>query len=496
MSDIKAAIDGRNRFIFNVEYRFSRYNMNFRAFIAICAGKLVKLFCRIVHKGGTAKPGEIALRIYPELLTVLAKDVKCTVITGTNGKTTCTRIVEEGMHRAGLNCFANRSGANLIKGIATDFIDNSSITGKCRYEYAVLETDEAASVKVCLQLQPAVIFVTNLFRDQVDRFGGVEHTRDCIRAAIKNSPSSVLVLNADCPVTASLAEGVPNRSVFYGFSANAASKCGDPGVSDLKECINCGESYEYAYKTFSHLGGFRCPKCGAARPAAQYEVTDITEQSLSGSEFTIRAADTAASGTYASAGTGSSAPRLRVNLPAIYNIYNGIGSYAALRTAGADHTAAADALAEFKSGFGRMESLAIGKKGGKMILVKNDAGCNQVLRFLRNVTEPFVLSLYINNNVSDGVDISWLKDAEFEILKESSVKKIFVSGMRIEETYARLSDAGIPEEMMEKQPDCPTLIKTLNGSEDAVFIMPTYTGMMESRAEIIKQCGGTEFWEG
>lgn len=456
--------------------------MNFRAFIAILTGKAVRAFCRIVHRGGTAKPGKLALKICPDLLRVLSRNTKCVVITGTNGKTTCTRIVEEGFHKAGLSCFANRSGANLMEGIATDFIVNSSIFGKCRYEYAVLECDEAASKKVCLYLQPAVIFVTNLFRDQVDRFGGVLNTRDDIRIGIQNAPKALLCLNADCPVTASLAEGVPNQAVFFGINASAAAKCEGHGVSDLDGCVSCGEKYEYDYVTFSHLGAYRCPKCGAHRPDADYAVTDILSQSLSGSVIQLASPD--------------GEKKLHVNLPAVYNIYNAAGSYAAMRLAGVDASSAAAALAEFKCGFGRMEFFDIGKKGARMILVKNDAGCNQVIDFLTKVDEDFVLSVYLNNNISDGVDISWLESAEFERLLTSRVKYIYVSGMRADEMHDRLLRAGFTEEQMCVEKDCAKLIRTLGESEDTVFIMPTYTGMMETRAEIVKQFGGSDFWEG
>lgn len=460
--------------------------MNLKARTAILAGKLVRTGCRVLHRGGTAKPGEIALKIYPDLLSVLAEDVKCIAVTGTNGKTTCTRIIEDGLNRAGFSCFANRSGANLIEGIVTDFIVNSDWNGKCRYPYAVLETDEAASVKVFRQIKPEVILVTNLFRDQVDRFGGVKNTRDTIRKGISGSPDSVLVLNADCPVTSSLADHFSNQKVFFGFSEKASKDCGEKGFSDLTECIECGTSYEYDYVTFSHLGGYCCPKCGAHRPAAQFEVTDILSQTLSGSRISALVPSK----------DGSSGITLDINLPAVYNIYNALASFAALLSAGVASGSSADALAGFKCAFGRMESLPIGKKGGRMILVKNDAGCNQVLQFLHKTDEDFILSIYLNNNVSDGRDISWLEDVEFELLKSCKVKKIYVSGMRTEEMYDRLIRAGLPSELLEKQIDCKELIRELNRSEVPVFIMPTYTGMMETRAEIVRQCGGDEFWKG
>ena len=453
-----------------------------RAFTALLTGKAVRAFCRIVKRGGTAKPGKIALKICPDLLKVLSAGVKCTVITGTNGKTTCTRIVEEGFHDAGLRVFANRSGANLIEGITTDFIVNSSLSGKCRYDYAVLECDEAASKNVCLQLQPEVIFVTNLFRDQVDRFGDVTNTRDWIRAGVKNAPGAVLVLNGDCPVTASLAEGVTNRAVFYGFGKAAADKCTSPGVTDLSGCPECGGELAYDQVTFSHLGAWRCKKCGKARPQLNYAVEDVISESLTGSTVALR--------------DGKDMLTLAVNLPAMYNIYNAAGSYAALREAGVSAASAANAVKNFHCGFGRMEHFdTVGKKGAHMILVKNDAGCNQVLNFLSGAEEDFTLALYINNNISDGRDISWLEAAAFEILTNSRAKHIYVSGMCADAVYERLRKAGLSEELITVQKNCAEFIRTLGQSENHVFIVPNYTGMMETRSEIVKQFGGTEFWE-
>lgn len=456
--------------------------MTVRSYIALAAGKLLRAFCRLVHRGGTGLPGRIALKICPDLPRILSNGVRSVVITGTNGKTTCTRIVEDGFHAAGLSCFANRSGANLIEGITTDFIVNCSMSGKCRYDWAILETDEAASKNVCLQLQPVLILVTNLFRDQVDRFGGVVNTRDAIRTGIKNAPGAVLCLNADCPVTASLAEDVPNRAVFYGLEKAAAEKCGGHGVSDLDGCISCGGKYEYSYVTFSHLGGWICPDCGRSRPEPDYAVEDILSFDISGSRVALRCP--------------GGKRELSVNLPAAYNIYNAAGSFAALCEAGIDPDTAAMAPAEFKCGFGRMESFKLGKQGARMILVKNDAGCNQVIDFLTRMEDSFMLAIYLNNNISDGVDISWLENAEFERLTESKAVKIFASGMRASELYDRLLRAGIAEDRIIREDSCSALIDELSGSEYPVFIMPTYTGMMETRAEIIRRCGGTDFWEG
>ena len=447
-----------------------------RAFFAILLGKAVKLFCKIVNKGGTAMPGRLALKLYPELLAYMAKDVSCIVVTGTNGKTSSCRMVEEGFRQAGLDYLANVSGANLIEGITTDFIANSDLGGKCRKKWAVLETDEAASREVCRQLQPKVVFVTNIFVDQVDRFGGVKNTRDWILSGAKNAPDAILCLNADDSVSASIAKLCDNRTVFYGFEESAMDGRAPGGSSDVEDCVFCGETLGMSYRSFSHLGGFSCPGCGYARPAADYSVSEICTENFKGTEFILNG------------------EKVRVNLPALYNVYNACGAIAALESAGISHEDAVRAMDVFKGSFGRMEQLNLGKQGTTMILVKNGAGCDQVLTFLAKEEEPFVLSIYLNNNISDGQDISWLEGVDFESLKSTPVSKIYVSGMRTEEMYARLVKAGLEDRLI-KEPNCGSLITELGKSELPVIILPTYTGMMETRTEIIRRCGGEQFWE-
>lgn len=456
--------------------------MKFKIIIATATAKVLRFICRLLHRGGTGLPGRIALRIYPQLLSVLSEGVDCVIVTGTNGKTTSVRMIEEGFKRSALSYFANLAGANLIEGITTDFIMNSSLGGKCRKKYAVLETDEFASKEVCRQIQPKVIYVTNLFMDQVERFGGVSGTRDGIRTAIKNAPEAVLVLNADDSVSSSLALGVPNKAVFFGIGKDTAEKYGYSGSSDVKECIECGAVLDFDYMTFSHLGGFRCPNCGHSRPDCDYTASEIISHDMDSSRVCVSHSgkDTV----------------LDINLPEMYNIYNALGAFAAMEQIGLGESTAADALANFRCGFGRMELFPrLGSKGGRMVLIKNGAGCDQVLEYLKRYDEPFKLVIYLNNNVSDGVDISWLDTANFEVLNDCNADYIYLAGMRRKEVYERLLKAGIPEGKMTVMDDCRELIGQLRLSDKPVFILPTYTGMMETRSEIVRQCGGKEYWE-
>lgn len=457
--------------------------MSFRAIIAIILCKLLRFVSRVLHRGGTAMPGRFALKVCPELLGLLTRDVKVVAITGTNGKTTSARMIETAFENEGLSYFANRSGANLISGITTEFVMNSTLSGKCRKEYAVIECDEAAAVRVFGQLRPQVIVVTNLFRDQLDRYGEVTHTLENIRTAVKAVPEALLCLNADCSLTSSLALDLPNKVVYFGIENGAAPSHEATELSDASHCIRCKAEYEYDYISYGHLGGFRCPNCGYSRHAADYAVTDIVEQSSNGSTVVISAR--------------GEKRIVNINLPAMYNIYNAAGAYAAIVEMGLGADAAVRALGEFKCGFGRMEQFKLGGGGTKMMLVKNPAGCNQVVEFLQNVKEKFVLVICLNDRGADGTDISWIWDVDFEALTKlgGSLQRVIVSGDRAGDMRVRIKYAGIDDGCIETERDYTKLVQWIASQELPVYIMPTYTAMLELREAVIKECGGSEFWE-
>ena len=457
--------------------------MNLRAILAILLCKALRLVSRLLHRGGTAMPGRWALKLCPNLLELLAKDVKSVAITGTNGKTTSARMIEQAFSEKGLNYFANRSGANLISGITTEFVMNATLTGKPLKEYAVIECDEAAARKVFSQLKPRVVVVTNLFRDQLDRYGEVTHTLENIRVAMQGAPEAVLCLNADCSLTASLADDLPNRVVYFGIDQGAAPSRPKPEISDATHCIRCKTEYEYDYISYGHLGGFRCPKCGYRRHKADFAVTDITEQRADGSTVVMDIQGTRRI--------------VNVNLPAMYNIYNAVGAVTAAVEMGLDADTAVKALADFQCGFGRMEQFKLGKAGARMMLVKNPAGCNQVIEFLENIKEKFILVVCLNDRGADGTDVSWIWDADFEGLTSlgSYLDRVIVSGDRAGDMRVRIKYAGIPDEHISMQRNYEELVRWIEKQELPVFIMPTYTAMLELRQVVIKHCGGADFWE-
>ena len=458
-------------------------NLSFRALFALWTCKLLRAVSRLLNRGGTALPGRVAQKIYPDLLSRLSGSVNTVAVTGTNGKTTCSRIIEEAFREAGLAFFANRSGANLMSGVLTEFVMNAGAFGQMKKKYAVIECDEAAARTVFGQLKPQVIVVTNLFRDQLDRYGEITHTLSNIREGIRNVPEAVLCLNADCSLTASLAgDGLVNPVIWYGIEGSAGFSASSAVLSDASHCIRCKTEYEYDYHTYAHLGGFRCPKCGYRRPQADYAVEKILSANDSSSKVLFR--------------EPAGETKLTINLPAVYNLYNAAAAAAAVETVGIAPEICHRALSEFACGFGRMESFPLAG-GTRMILVKNPAGCTQALQYLSGIDKDYVLVVCLNDHSADGTDVSWIWDAEFEQLeaRKDRIRKLFVSGDRAQDMRVRLKYAGLPDERITVQTDSGALVEALKQETLPLYILPTYTAMLALRGEIVHRCGGTEFWE-
>ena len=502
----------------------------FQRVLAVAACKAVRKFLRLRGSGGTALPGKAAMLFCRNILEVTSSGMEIVVVTGTNGKTTTSRMLEHAIAEEG-TCLANRSGANLLSGITAEFTCSADWLGKPRKQYAVVECDEAALKQVVPLLHPKVIVVTNLFRDQLDRYGEVMHTLEEIRRGIEKAPESILCLNADCSLTASLADSreIPGTdcadcgrgsTVFHAGPASAsrtssptihpvsspavppASCRTDPAqkrifwfglntplgeqkdvpLSDAKYCIRCGTAYQYRYHTYAHLGSFYCPACGYQRPEPDTAVLEILEMTASDSRVRIMA--------------GGREFETAVSLPAVYNLYNAMAAVCAGLAFGLDAERMCSSLADVHSGFGRMETFRLGETQGQMILVKNPAGCDQALSFITNLPEERDLYFGLNDRTADGHDISWIWDVDFEkTIHRPCIRNIYVFGDRAEDLRLRLKYADVPAEKITYLPDSPALLKKLHESRRPVWILPNYTAMLSLREELGKEEGMKAFWE-
>lgn len=449
------------------------------------------LICRFVHfvlqkmgRGATTMPGRVALKVKRNILSDLSKDVKVIIVTGTNGKTTSCRIIEEGLKKAGKTYFINKSGANLITGITSSFIMNSTVTGKKKYDYAIVECDENAFREVSRYIHCDVVLVTNVFRDQLDRYGEVTHTLNAIKESVKNLPNAVICLDADCSLTYSMSREIPNKIVTFGVDVPFDENAKAPEISDAKYCIFCKNEYDYTYHTYGHLGGFVCKKCGYKRPQPDFSVKSVEELKQN---YSVVTAD-----------FDGDINLVKINIGGAYNVYNAIGCAAGLSSLGIDNKTIISALETFNGAFGRMEQFSSGDNKINVILVKNPAGFSQTMNFIKSVEEDFTLILSLNDNVADGRDISWIWDVDFcSIFEKTNLKNLYVTGKRCYDMAVRVKyegTGGRDIKIIENE-DYNKLVDIAVSQGNDVYIVPTYTSMMAMRPVIAKRLGGKEFWE-
>ena len=449
------------------------------------------LVCRIVHfvlqkmgRGATTLPGRIALKVRRNVLADLSKNVKVIIVTGTNGKTTSCRIIEEGLKTAGKTYFINKSGANLITGITSSFIMNSTVFGKNKYEYAIVECDENAFREVSRYIRCDVVLVTNVFRDQLDRYGEVTHTLNAIKESVKNLPNATVCLDADCSLTYSMSREIPNKIITFGVDVPFDNNSKAPEISDAKYCIFCKNEYEYTYHTYGHLGGFSCSHCGYSRPKVDFAVRSVEELKPNHSIVV--------------ASFNGNESIVKVNIGGAYNVYNAIGCAAGLSALGINEKDIISSLESFSGAFGRMEQFTSGDNKINIILVKNPAGFSQTMNFLKSIDDDFTLILSLNDNAADGRDISWIWDVDFsDIFKKSNVKDVYVTGKRCYDMAIRVKYEGVGNREIKviENENYDKLVDIAVSQGRDVYIVPTYTSMMTMRPTIAKRLGGKDFWE-
>lgn len=455
--------------------------MKIRTIFAALVCKLARAILRLFGEGGTSLPGILAMRIFPGVLGEVSRGMHVIMVTGTNGKTTTCRILKRAMDLDGKECLLNGSGANLLSGITTEFACHTDWRGNPKSGWAVIECDEGALREAAGRIQPEVIVVTNLFRDQLDRYGEVMTTRNKILEGIRRSPKSCLCLNADCPLTSTLAGEVSNPVLYYGVNVPFGSQ-EEREITDAKHCVRCGAELEYSFYTYAHMGHYRCPACGLARPDSDVSVSGIGRIGAGGSEVTIEE-----DGEEIPAGIG---------LPAVYNLYNALASLCAGKAAGMDRAALLEAARTTKAPFGRMEEFTLEGRKLQMILVKNPAGCNQAIEYVTGCGEDYGIIFCLNDRTADGHDISWIWDADFEkIIQDPHRKEIRVSGCRAEEMQLRLKYAGAEEDSILLEKDYARLTDSIGEGTRLQFILPNYTSMLEFRKVLAIRTGGEAFWK-
>lgn len=458
-----------------------------RQMMAIGAAKLASAASRYLRLGGgTAVPGLVAERIDPSLVRALASELGGSVlITGTNGKTTTARLLASAAEARGLKPVANRSGSNLMRGIGAALVQTANLSGRVQdgeSRLGLFEVDEATLPVAVANLRPDAILFTNLFRDQLDRYGEISRLAEIWRKLVsKLDERTVLLLNADDPSVAGLADGAKGSVVFFGLASELGSVQSLDHVADARWCPSCRAELCYESVSYGHLGGWRCSACKRERPNPQVEATRIEE---------IRG------GMRVSVSLPEGKFELELPLRGLYNAYNALAAAALSRELRLGLPAVQGGFASFTAAFGRQERLVFDGREVQVMLAKNPVGFNEVLRTITESQQELDIAFFLNDRIADGRDVSWIWDVDFEILV-GRIRSLVVSGTRGEEMALRLKYADVAWD--------PPVV---SGTEDALrrairatpiggclYLVPTYTAMLEVRHVLARWTGQKRFWE-
>lgn len=418
----------------------------------------IKTFSR---SDGTSFVGMAVLKFYPEFLTNCRSYIKekSITVTGTNGKTTTSGLISYILETSHQKVIHNLKGANMLTGVANVFALNLAPFRK--FDYSVIESDEAYLTKLYDYMPSDYLVVTNLFRDQLDRYGELATTAGFIKNAIDKNPNLKLVLNADDPLVATFDR--TKYAVFYGFEDvqyNCDYEHSSNAPAEIFNC-HCGEPLQYNKRFFAQEGHYFCPKCGYKRQACDYAAKAVIHNDFSEIIVTHNEIDY----------------KFRVNLVGLYNAYNALAAIALSFELGLNQAEIQKALDSFKSIFGRAEKRTINGHETLIQLIKNPTGASEVLK---TVDLNSNILIAINDNYADGRDISWLWDTDFEQLKNAN-KLVITSGIRAYDMAVRLKYAGIPQEKITVEPNLEKAIQLAASTEetDKITILPSYTALLK-----------------
>jgi UDP-N-acetylmuramyl tripeptide synthase len=417
---------------------------------------------KLLFKGGSNFPGKVALKFDKRILSHISKNYNVVLITGTNGKTTTTSLIYNVVKGSGKKVITNNTGANMLPGIISCFIENYSLNKGAEEKYAIIEVDEANLPLVTEFIKPKIITVTNLFRDQLDRYGEVYTTLKKILDGIVKTPETILMLNGDESLLGELT--LPNETVYYGFDCSLDNNRKIDINADAKFCKNCKSPYSYEFITYNHLGKFFCENCGYQRPELSHKVDKIMEQTPNGSEVSIDGME------------------YYINQPGTYNIYNALCAYSIAKKLNIHNSVISDVFKNASSSFGRQETLDINGKEVKIILVKNPAGFDEAINTVMLDKRAISTAFLLNDNYADGRDVSWIWDVNFEKLAALNIQKTMVSGIRLYDMAVRLKVAGLSKDSFKLSEDYESLLNEISVSETpVVYILATYTAMINFR---------------
>jgi UDP-N-acetylmuramyl tripeptide synthase len=430
--------------------------------------------------GGTTVPGKLLWKLDPSAVDELARRLPLgsALVSATNGKTT-TAAMAAGILRGKLRLAHNSSGANLVSGVA------STLLAARDAELGLFEVDEAALPEVARRLRPRAVCLGNLFRDQLDRYGELELVAGRWRAAVQElPPDSALVVNGDDPQVGDLGrERDPGTRTVFGVDDPRQAHPTLQHAADSKWCIRCGTAYEYAAAYIGHLGDYRCPACGHARPPLDLVAREIELGGIERVSFDLVTPD------------GSRRVQLRV--PGLYNVYNALGAASLARALGASLDEIQHGLDAFHAAFGRFERIELDGKSMLLLLIKNPAGANEAIRTLLAGEPPGLVLVALNDATADGKDVSWIWDVDFEPLLPA-LERLVSTGDRAAELALRFKYGGFDEQAIEVVPELEAALDRaleLTPAGGELIALPTYTAMLALRDIVARRGFVRQYWE-
>ena len=444
--------------------------------------------------GGTSLPGKLLLRLAPDAVTQLGRWLPrgSVIVSATNGKTTTAGMIASVLSQAGIAAVHNRSGANMPSGVATALLERSRRGRLEGIDLGLFEVDEAWLETLVSQLDPHTIVLGNLFRDQLDRYGELERLADEWTAVARRSEQTTLVLNADDPLVADVGR-IPTgerrpRTLYFGVEDHSHALPELEHAFDAKHCRRCGATYRYERAYLGHLGDYSCPKCGNARPLPDVAAARIVFEGMAGSRITMR--------------TPQGTIECSLALPGLYNVYNALAASACCLSLGVSLDVLKKGLESFAAAFGRAERIEIGSRALSILLIKNPAGANEVFRTLVGTADGakanggLDLLIALNDGIADGRDISWIWDADFEILANSA-ERVVCAGTRAPELALRLKYAGVSPDRLEVIEPLPKAFGRALEADPGrpLYALPTYTALLELRDLLSDRGYARPYWE-
>jgi UDP-N-acetylmuramyl tripeptide synthase len=443
------------------------------------AARGVAALSRLVGAGaGMTIPGKLLSKLDPGAIDRLAARLPAgtAAVSATNGKTTTAAMAAE-ILRPRFRLAHNRSGANLVSGVA------STLLAAEHAELGLFEVDEAALPEVLRRIRPRAVCLGNLFRDQLDRYGELELVAERWREAVRRLPRETeLLVNGDDPPLGALADA-HERSVVFGLDDPRLARPSLQHAADSKYCVRCGHPYDYAAVYVGHLGDYRCPNCGHARPPLDIVGRAVELHGLERAEFDLV--------------TPEGTRRVVLALPGLYNVYNALAAATLSRALGASLDEIAAGLSRFVAAFGRFERIPVGSKRLLLLLVKNPAGANEAVRTLVDGGAPRVAVIALNDAIADGRDVSWIWDVDFELLL-ADLDTLVATGDRAAELALRFKYAGLDDSRIVVEPDLARALDRgleLTPDGDELVVLPTYTAMLALQRLLAERGLAKPYWE-